>query len=40
VLVLLGTFASLRWAKLAALRPCDIDLDTCTSRAGDIAMTP
>jgi len=32
VLVLLGTFASLRWAKLAALRLCDIDLDTCTIR--------
>jgi integrase len=31
-LVLLGTFASLRWAELAALRPCDIDLDTCTIR--------
>ena len=31
-LVLLGTFASLRWAELAALRPCDIDLNTCTIR--------
>jgi integrase len=31
-LVLLGTFASLRWAELAALRPCDIDLDACTIR--------
>jgi len=31
-LVLLGTFASLRWAELAALRPIDIDLDTCTIR--------
>jgi integrase len=31
-LVLLGTFASLRWAELAALRPCDIDLDTYTIR--------
>ena len=30
--MLLGTFASLRWAELAALRPCDIDLDTCTIR--------
>ncbi len=32
VLVLLATFASLRWAELAALRPEDIDLDTCTVR--------
>ncbi len=31
-LVLLGTFASLRWAELAALRPSDIDLDLCTIR--------
>jgi integrase len=31
-LVLLGTFASLRWAELAALRPIDIDLDACTIR--------
>jgi len=31
-LVLLGTFASLRWAELAALRPCDIDLGACTIR--------
>jgi integrase len=30
--VLLGTLASLRWAELAALHPCDIDLDTCTIR--------
>jgi integrase len=30
--VLLGTFASLRWAELAALRPCDIDLEACTIR--------
>jgi integrase len=32
LLVLLGTFASLRWAELAALRPGDIDLDACTIR--------
>jgi integrase len=31
-LVLLGTFASLRWAELAALRPSDIDLELCTIR--------
>ena len=31
-LVLLGTFASLRWAELAALRPGDIDLESCTIR--------
>jgi len=31
-LVLLATFASLRWAELAALRPEDIDLDACTVR--------
>jgi integrase len=31
-LVLLGTFASLRWAELAALRPRDIDLKSCTIR--------
>jgi len=31
-LVLLGTFASLRWAELAALRPRDIDLESCTIR--------
>ena len=31
-LVLLGTFASLRWAELAALRPGDIDLMACTIR--------
>jgi integrase len=31
-LVLLGTFASLRWAELAALRRIDIDLDKCTIR--------
>jgi integrase len=31
-LVLLGTFASLRWAELAALRPVDIDLESCTIR--------
>ena len=30
--VLLATFASLRWAELAALRPQDIDLDACTVR--------
>ncbi len=29
-LILLATFASLRWAELAALRPADIDLDACT----------
>jgi integrase len=28
----LATFASLRWAELAALRPQDIDLDACTVR--------
>jgi integrase len=32
VLVLLGTFASLRWGELAALRRSDIDLETCTIR--------
>jgi hypothetical protein len=31
-LVLLATFASLRWADLAALRPGDIDLKACTVR--------
>jgi integrase len=31
-LVLLGTFASLRWAELAALRPGDIDVEACTIR--------
>jgi integrase len=31
-LVLLGMFASLRWAERAALRPRDIDLETCTIR--------
>jgi integrase len=31
-LVQLATFASLRWAELAALRPEDIDLDACTVR--------
>lgn len=31
-LVLLATFASLRWAELAALTPHDIDLDACTVR--------
>jgi integrase len=31
-LVLLGTFASLRRAELAALRPGDIDLESCTIR--------
>lgn len=31
-LVLLATFASLRWAELAALRKEDIDLKTCTVR--------
>jgi integrase len=31
-LILLATFASLRWAELAALTPHDIDLDTCTVR--------
>ena len=30
-LVLLGTFASLRWAELAALRPSDIDLSCARS---------
>lgn len=30
--VLLGTFASLRWGELAALRRSDIDLETCTIR--------
>ena len=29
-LILLATFASLRWAELAALRPEDIDLEACT----------
>jgi integrase len=29
-LILLATFASLRWSELAALRPQDIDLDACT----------
>lgn len=31
-LVLLATFASLRWAELAALSPKDIDTDACTVR--------
>ena len=31
-LILLATFASLRWAELAALRPEDIDLEACTVR--------
>lgn len=31
-LILLATFASLRWAELAALTPDDIDLDACTVR--------
>jgi integrase len=31
-LILLATFASLRWAELAALTPQDIDLDACTVR--------
>jgi integrase len=31
-LVLLGTFGSLRWGELAALRPGDIDLTACTIR--------
>jgi integrase len=31
-LILLATFASLRWAELAALTPHDIDLDACTVR--------
>jgi len=31
-LVLLGTFGSLRWGELAALRRCDIDLGACTVR--------
>lgn len=31
-LILLATFASLRWAELAALRPEDIDLGACTVR--------
>jgi integrase len=31
-LVLLATFASLRWAELAALTPQDIDLAACTVR--------
>lgn len=32
VLIVLATFASLRWAELAALRPGDIDLDARTVR--------
>jgi integrase len=31
-LILLAAFTSLRWGELAALRPEDIDLDTCTVR--------
>jgi hypothetical protein len=31
-LVLLGTFGSLRWGGLAALRRCDIGLEACTVR--------
>jgi integrase len=31
-LVLLAAFTSLRWGELAALRPSDIDLETCTIR--------
>ncbi len=30
--MLLGTFGSLRWGELAALRRCDIDLEACTVR--------
>ncbi|HEY1698659.1 MAG TPA: site-specific integrase [Trebonia sp.] len=30
--MLLGTFGSLRWAEIAALRPSDIDLANCTIR--------
>lgn len=29
-LVLVATFASLRWGELMGLRQCDLDLDTCT----------
>ena len=32
VLILLAAFTSLRWAELAALRPSDVDLETCTVR--------
>jgi integrase len=32
ILILLATFASLRWAELAALTPQDIDLAACTAR--------
>jgi integrase len=32
LLVLLAAFTSLRWSELAALRPSDIDLETCTIR--------
>jgi integrase len=31
-LVMLGTFGSLRWGELAALRRSDIDLEACTAR--------
>jgi integrase len=31
-LILLATFASLRWGELAALTPADIDLEACTVR--------
>jgi integrase len=31
-LVLLATFASLRWGEVIALRRCDLDLDRCTVR--------
>jgi integrase len=31
-LLLLGTFGSLRWGELAALRRADVDLDACTVR--------
>jgi integrase len=37
-LVLLGTFASLRWGELCALRPQDIDLETRTIR-GERSLT-
>jgi integrase len=31
-LILLAAFSSLRWCELAALRPEDTDLDSCTVR--------
>jgi integrase len=39
-LVLLGTFGSLRWGELAALRRGDIDLEACTVRVDGSSPRP